>query len=223
LSQAAESSSPAQEASFEFVPLPRIAQISPAFGVVATEVNGDGHPDLYLAQNFYTPQWETGRMDGGVSQLLFGNGDGTFRPVPPSESGLVVPGDAKSLTTADVDGDGEVDFLVGVNASELAVWQQAKPTGGTVGVRLRGKAGNPTAIGARVSLVLTDGMRQTAEVQAGGGYLSQSSPTLWFGTGRNYSIARIDVTWPDGTKSSLEKPSRPANNGTIVVEQAAAR
>ena len=36
-------------------------------------------------------------MDGGLSLLLKGQGDGTFRCVWPDRSGLVVPGDAKSL------------------------------------------------------------------------------------------------------------------------------
>ena len=35
-------------------------------------------PDLLLAENFYGPQPETGRADGGVSQILLGNGDGYF-------------------------------------------------------------------------------------------------------------------------------------------------
>ena len=54
------------------------------------DVNGDGHLDLYLVQNFYGPQRETGRMDGGVSLLLLGDGRGAWQPVWPSESGLVV-------------------------------------------------------------------------------------------------------------------------------------
>lgn len=41
---------------FSFRELPRLAQISPGFGVVLTEVNGDGFPDLYLVQNFFSPK-----------------------------------------------------------------------------------------------------------------------------------------------------------------------
>ena len=63
---------------FSFHALPRTAQISPGFGVVLTEVNGDGNPDLIIAQNSYSPQRETGRMDGGMSLLLTGNGDGSL-------------------------------------------------------------------------------------------------------------------------------------------------
>ena len=82
---------------FTFQPLPRLAQISPAYGVAVAELNGDGIPDLVLAQNFFSPQPETGDMDGGLSLVLLGAGDGTFRPLWPGESGLIVPGDAKAL------------------------------------------------------------------------------------------------------------------------------
>src|SRR6185369_8744905 len=82
---------------FTFRALPRLAQVAPAFGVALTDVDGDGKLDLCLAQNFLGPQPETGRMDGGLSLLLRGNGDGSFTPVWPNESSLVVPGDAKGL------------------------------------------------------------------------------------------------------------------------------
>ena len=52
---------------FEFQSLPRLAQAAPGFGVVVTEVDGDGYPDIYMVQNFFSPQAETGRMDGGLS------------------------------------------------------------------------------------------------------------------------------------------------------------
>ncbi|NNC86943.1 MAG: CRTAC1 family protein, partial [Akkermansiaceae bacterium] len=195
---------------FRFQPLPRIAQISPAFGVKLTELNGDGHPDLYLVQNFFSPQIETGRMDGGVSQAFLGKGDGRFVPLEPSRSGLVVPGDAMSLVVTDLDGDRRPDFVVGINDDQaLAFRQQGERHGGTVQVRLQGAPGNPTAVGARVGVVLEDGHRQTAEVYAGDGYLGQSSPVLTFGIPPGESLRQIDVRWPDGSEStSTPDPSQ---------------
>ena len=71
-------------------------------------------------------------------------------------------------------------------------------------VRLRGAPGNPTGVGSRVQVHLRDGPTQTAEVYAGGGYLAQGSATLRFGTGSSGGVARVDVHWPDGTRSSVE-------------------
>ena len=82
---------------FQFEPLPRIAQISPGFSVAVSEFNGDPYPDVYLVQNSFSPQIETGRHDGGLSQLLVGQRDGTLAVVPARRSGLSIWGDAKSL------------------------------------------------------------------------------------------------------------------------------
>ncbi|MDA0812176.1 MAG: hypothetical protein O3C21_07310 [Verrucomicrobia bacterium] len=75
---------PGQPPAFAFKPLPRIAQIAPVFGVVITEVDGDGKPDLCLGQNFHGTQRETGNMDGGVGLVLLGDGGGGFAPMWPT-------------------------------------------------------------------------------------------------------------------------------------------
>ena len=54
-------------------------------------------------------------MDGGLGLLLLGLGDGSFQPVWPARSGLILNVDATSLATTDLDGDGRLDFVVGVN------------------------------------------------------------------------------------------------------------
>jgi hypothetical protein len=202
---------------FRWKSLPRLAQTSPGFGLALTEVDGDGRADLYVVQNFYHPQIETGRMGGGVSLLLLGRGDGEFSPVMPGESGLVSPGDGKSLTTADVDGDGRLDFVVGNNDGPVQAFASRRATAGrVVTVRLVGRPGNPTAAGARVTLHLDDGSHQTAEVQAGSGYLSQSPPTLTFGAPAKRRVAKVEVAWPDGTRSSV---SPPADTPVLRLEQ----
>jgi hypothetical protein len=104
--------------------------------------------------------------------------------------------------------DGWPDVVVGVNDANVMAFENQGVTGRRVaGVHLRGRAGNPTGIGSRVSLVRNDGVRQTAEVQAGGGYLSQQSPTLWFGLGETAQIASIEVRWPDG--STTKRTAKP--------------
>jgi hypothetical protein len=185
---------------FEFRPLPRLAQAAPAFGVSVCDFNADGYPDIYLAQNFFGPQPETGHMDGGVSLLLTGRGDGTFAPVSPWRSGLVVPGDAKGVATTDLDGDGRIDVVIGVNDDTVAcnVARDLSANNRVVTVALRGRGANPTAVGARVTLRLADGRERVAEVYGGSGYLSQSTPRLTFGLGSDADVIAVDVVWPDG-------------------------
>jgi hypothetical protein len=55
---------------FVFKPFPRAAQAAPIFGTAFLDLHGDGDLDLMYAQNFYGPQRETGRMDGGVGGVI---------------------------------------------------------------------------------------------------------------------------------------------------------
>jgi hypothetical protein len=202
---------------FEFRALPRIGQLSPVFGLAFSEVNGDGNPDLYLAQNSFSPQRETGRMDGGLSLLLMGNGDGTFKPIWPDASGLVVPGDAKSLTCTDLNGDGWPDFVVGINNGPLQAFEnQSLGHNRMLTVRLDGHPGNPTAVGARTTIRVPGRKTQTAEVHAGGGYLSQSTSVLTFGLGARAEETEVTVRWPDGkeTKTTVRGDQR-----SVVISQ----
>ena len=205
---------------FDFRPLPRLAQVAPGFGVVLTEVDGDGDTDLYLVQNFFSPQPETGRMDGGMSLLLLGGGDGTFRPVGPDRSGLVVTGDAKGLACTDLNRDGWADFVATVNDNEPAMFlSRGRDDVRVLEVRLDGPVGNPTGVGARVTLTLDSGASQTAEVCAGGSYLSQSSPSLFFGLGKKGRVREINVRWPDGTVSATKPHVDNRNKATVSFSQ----
>jgi hypothetical protein len=210
---------------FAFRPLPRLAQIAPSFGAVLTEVDGDGRPDLYIAQNFFTAQPETGRMDGGMSLLLLGNDDGSFRPVTPNQSGLVVLGDATAAVVCDLGNDHLGDLLVGVNDDDLLAFENRRDTNSTAAngrimrIELKGTSGNPRGIGARVTLQMADGRTQTAEVCAGHGYLSQSTHVLSFGIPSGHRIEQIEVRWPDGMRTT-----HAPNNGErqMITKTAAA-
>jgi hypothetical protein len=71
-----------------------------------------------MAQNFYSSQLETGRMDGGVGLLLLGDGQGKFQAVWPDQSGIVVPADARHVHIVELNGDGCPDLVFAVHNSE---------------------------------------------------------------------------------------------------------
>ncbi|MEM7392956.1 MAG: CRTAC1 family protein, partial [Verrucomicrobiota bacterium] len=190
---------------FTFKPLPRIVQIAPGFGVVFTDYNADGDADIYLVQNFFSPQPETGRMDGGISQLLTGRGNGTFFPVRADRSGLICPQDGKALTVTDFNRDGWPDLAGSFNNSAIRAFTNAGNTNNApIVIELTGPKGNPKAIGAKVTIQLDSGRRQTAEVHAGSGYLSQSVAKLFFGRAKSERMKTISVRWPDGRTAEYE-------------------
>ncbi len=187
------------DGTYRFVALPRIAQIAPIFGVAAGDFDGDGRADIYAVQNSFGPVASIGRFDGGLSQLLRGDGHGHFTAVPPAESSLVVPGDAKGLAVLDVDQDGWPDFLVSRNNSSPLLFRNRGVAGRhSFRVVLHGGPGNPRAVGACVQVELADGTREAGEISAGSGYLSQSAPACFFGYGDGNPPRRITIRWPDG-------------------------
>ncbi|MCP5541313.1 MAG: VCBS repeat-containing protein [Akkermansiaceae bacterium] len=189
---------------FAFVPLPHLAQMSPGFGVVLRDIDLDGRVDCYLVQNHFTPPDEIGEMASGLSLLLRGTGDAArpFEPVWPAETGLEVPGDAKSLATADLNADGYEDLVVGVNNAEPVIFVNAAAANRDTRpftVQLKGKAGNPSAVGARVTVKAGDLAPQTAEVGGGGSYLAQSTGALTFAVPKESgSEITVEIRWPDG-------------------------
>ncbi len=187
------------DGTWQFSALPRLAQIAPLQGMVTGDFDGDGRTDIYAVQNSYAPVAAIGHFDGGLSQLLRGDGHGGFTAVPVADSGLVVPGDAKALVALDLDGDGWADFVTSRNSgTTLAFRNGGAPGRHALSVRLRGPAGNPAALGARLTLELADGSTQTAELQAGAGYYSQSAPVAFFGWTAANPPRALRVRWPDG-------------------------
>ena len=93
---------------FTLVGLPLEAQLSPIFGIVATDYNHDGKTDLLLTGNFFDVLPEIGRYDANNGLLLQNTGKNasgqpTFVPVRPTQSGFAVRGQVrrmKNLRTA---------------------------------------------------------------------------------------------------------------------------
>ncbi len=185
---------------WEFAPLPRLAQVAPAQGMVASDFNGDGATDVFVAQNSFAPVPSIGRFAGGVSLLLRGDGHGGLAPVAPAESGLVVPGDAEAALTCDLDGDGWRDLLVTRNQATVLAFRNRGNAGGvpTLAIRCKGRAGNPQAIGARLTAVRADGSTRLAELRAGEGYLSQPMAEALFCSPRDNPVREVRVRWPAG-------------------------
>jgi len=188
------------KARFTFQSLPGLAQLSPSFGSAIFDATGNGHPDIVLAQNFYGPQIETRPMNNGLGILLEGDGTGSFTPVWPAKSGIILPDDSKGLVPADLDGDGRLDLVVAINDAPV---QSLIRTDGPrpYQIKLRGPAGNPRAIGSRITVKLSDETSRNGEVRAGAGYLSQSPPLFTFTAPAGVTPTAITVRWPDGTST----------------------
>jgi hypothetical protein len=187
------------DGTWKFSPLPRIAQIAPWQGIVTGDFNADGHMDIYAVQNSYAPVAAIGHFDGGLSQLLAGDGHGGFDPVPVAQSGLSVAGDGKAVVALDLDGDGWPDLVASRNGETSLAFRNRGVAGRhPLSIWLHGPHGNPDGVGSCVTLEWADGSTEMAEIQAGSGYYSQSSPCAWFGWLDRKVPRALRVRWPDG-------------------------
>jgi hypothetical protein len=81
-------------------------------------------------------------------------------------------------------------------------------------IQLRGAPGNPTGVGARITVEFAGGSSETSEVYAGSGYYSQSAPACYFGYPEGSPPRTIKVRWPSGQTS--EHPF-PAGSTTLTL------
>src|SRR5437763_2754562 len=95
------------------------------FSVAVADMNGDGHPDLVVANGCANSTCQTdGTVKGSVAVLL-GNGNGTFQAAQAFDSGGL---GARSVVVADVNGDGYSDAIVSNTCGNGCLG------GGTIGV-----------------------------------------------------------------------------------------
>jgi hypothetical protein len=183
-------------------PLPTMAQIAPGYGIGICDLDGDRRLDLVLAQNSYSPEPETGRLDGGLGLVLRGRGDCTMEPIGALESGLVLRADQKALSVTPLADARRMGLWIATNNGPVHAYASvgaASDKDGVILVQLRGIQGNPTAVGARITLHRPDGSKQVREVHAGEGYLTQNPATVRLdGVTPN---CRVDVAWPDGAQT----------------------
>lgn len=193
------------DGTYRFTPFPRIAQLGPIHGLLATDLDGDGLPDVCAVQN---SDASVPRFHGGLGIFLKGQGDGGFDAWEPGQSGVVVAGDARALVALDVHGEGRPDlFLTRHGGPTVLLANQAAKTR-WLKVRLEGSGGNPDAIGARVELVYSGRPSSHHEIGLGGGWFSQSAPGVFAAIPPDESLVAAIVTWPDGHRSRHDAPSQ---------------
>jgi enediyne biosynthesis protein E4 len=126
---------------------------------------------------------------------------------------------SRSAVIFDLDGDGDLDIVTNefnaapqVFVSDLA----RKRAVHFLQVRLVGRASNRDGLGATVRV--RAGSAVYSKYSDGkSGYLSQSDLPLYFGLGDASKADRVEVQWPSGRKSVVDRDI-PAN-GTLLVEE----
>lgn len=124
--------------------------------------------------------------------------------------GVGLEAESRQIISEDFDQDGWPDLLVGTldrvaRKKSFHVYRNAgNGQAKFIGVRLEPAPGR-SALGARIT-VRGPGYQQAQQVVAGDSFFSQHSWQRHFGLGAVPSVDELEVRWPDGAISRIERP-----------------
>lgn len=85
------------DGTFQQKALPVEAQLSPTYGILIKDVDGDNNLDILLGGNFYAAKPEVGRYDASYGTLLKGDGKGDFVAVDNEKAGIRFEGEVRDI------------------------------------------------------------------------------------------------------------------------------
>ena len=92
------------DGTFLFEAFPVAAQMSPVYGLAASDVDGDKRPDLLLGGNLYSVKPEVGRYDASNGLLLQNLGMDAWEALPARQSGFYESGEIRDIENIQVNG-----------------------------------------------------------------------------------------------------------------------
>ncbi len=146
------------------------------------DLNNDGYWDL---------------VSPGLSQVFINNGNLTFTPVNFSAGTIADP---RTVSFADIDGDGDVDFALGQKDYFNQLYRNNYSGNNKyLFVNLKTSQGQVGAFGAKVYIYSETGdtLLSYRQAKSNQGYLSQDDPKLHFGCGQRNAV-KVRVVFLSG-------------------------
>jgi len=183
-----------------------------SYAVAFGDLDNDADLDLVVAN------W------GGTSEFYLNDGAGYFEQTGAAVFERSIHF-ASSVATGDYDSDGDLDILIGNwpnqpgEGEENVLIENRYAEGNWLKVALEGVSSNRSAIGARITVAITqvDTTRlQTREVSTHSGWRSQGELTQHFGLGTATAVSKVVINWPSGNEQTIVEP---AINQVLTVRE----
>ncbi|MEM6319088.1 MAG: VCBS repeat-containing protein [Bacteroidota bacterium] len=137
------------------------------------------------------------------------NGDLTFSNVTNSWVGTKTVSFSNGAVYADLDNDGDLDYVVNnINDAAFVYQNNLRSTeehpANWLRINLIGDKANPTGLGTKIQLFYGANEQQVWEQTTFRGYLSTLESTAHFGLGVHSEVKKLVCTWPNGQQQILE-------------------
>jgi hypothetical protein len=174
---------------FTMIPLPKEAQASALNGMVADDLDGDGHLDVLANGNDFGTEVSIGRYDALNGLLLKGDGKGNFIPQTIKQSGIYIPGNGRAIVALRGNKN-EVLVAASQNKAPLKLFS------------LNSSSTNIQILPADISAIIKykNGATEKREFYYGTSFMSQSARFIKLSKG----VSSIDILDNKGQTRSLQ-------------------
>jgi len=189
-----------------------IGQISilySGWGTKFIDVDNDGLRDIFVAQSHVldTIEKTTSYLKYKQPPLLMRNtGKGFLNISATAGSTFAVPLAGRGAAFGDLNNDGQVDAVVQDLNGPPVILLSNGTKNHWLGISLIGARSNRQGLGARVTVVDGNELKQIFDVSTAGSYLSANDARIIAGIGSTKNIRRVEVTWPSGRSQTLTNP-----------------
>jgi hypothetical protein len=176
------------------------------WGTGFVDFSNSGWLDIFVANGHVYPQMDqipNAARYAEPMQLFRNQGNGTFEDISGVFAGIP-DASRRGVAFGDLNNDGNIDIVaLNMDGPPLLLLNLGGSRNHRALFKLVGTKSNKMAIGAKVTVVASK-LIQTAEVRAGGSYLSSNDPRLHFGLAAELKMNEVSIRWPSGDKESFK-------------------